>query len=161
MAPLVEELRLIQASNGSDPFNEKDTGSGDRNMDIISDISGRSVTRLDNLLHFGQLFKACGDNYFAQITHILGNYCLKSLTFLVESFLGNFYRHLVTFTGHTDFNLLVQKLCFVPRHLLLSFYSTFFISILSHSSRPKVNIIVLIDFCSRLTFCLYKFRINS
>ena len=120
-----------------------------------------SVTRLDNLLHFGQLFKACGDNYFAQITHILGNYCLKSLTFLVESFLGNFYRHLVTFTGHTDFNLLVQKLCFVPRHLLLSFYSTFFISILSHSSRPKVNIIVLIDFCSRLTFCLYKFRINS
>ena len=26
-----------------------------------------SVTRLDDLLHFGQLFKACGSNYFAQI----------------------------------------------------------------------------------------------
>ena len=29
-----------------------------------------SVTRLGNLLHFGQLFKACGNNYFRQITHI-------------------------------------------------------------------------------------------
>ena len=27
----------------------------------------------------------------------------KSFMFLVESFLGNFYRHLATFTGHTDF----------------------------------------------------------
>ena len=30
----------------------------------------RSVTRLKDLLHFGQLFKACGNNYFAQIAHI-------------------------------------------------------------------------------------------
>ena len=29
-----------------------------------------SVTRLGNLLHFGQLFNAVGSNYFAQITHI-------------------------------------------------------------------------------------------
>ena len=29
-----------------------------------------SVTRLSNLLQFGQLFKACGNNYFAQIDHI-------------------------------------------------------------------------------------------
>ena len=34
-----------------------------------------SVTWLDDLLHFGQIFKACGDNYFAQIIHILGNFC--------------------------------------------------------------------------------------
>ena len=34
-----------------------------------------SVTRLGNLLYFGQLFKVCGNNYFAQITHILGNLC--------------------------------------------------------------------------------------
>ena len=33
-----------------------------------------SVTRLGNLLQFGQLFKACGNNYFAQTTHILGNF---------------------------------------------------------------------------------------
>ena len=29
-----------------------------------------SVTRLGNLLHFGQVFKACGHNYFAQIANI-------------------------------------------------------------------------------------------
>ena len=33
------------------------------------------VTRLGDLLHFGQLFKACGDNYLAQITHILDTFC--------------------------------------------------------------------------------------
>ena len=26
----------------------------------------------------------------------------KSIIFLVESFLGNFYRHLAIFSGHTD-----------------------------------------------------------
>ena len=30
-----------------------------------------SVTRLGTLLHFGQLFKACSNNYFTQIAHIL------------------------------------------------------------------------------------------
>ena len=34
-----------------------------------------SVTRLGDLLHFGQLFKACGNNYFAHITHILIQFC--------------------------------------------------------------------------------------
>ena len=29
-----------------------------------------SVTRLGNLLHFGQLFKASGNNYFSQIARI-------------------------------------------------------------------------------------------
>ena len=28
-----------------------------------------SVTRLGDLLHFGQLFIACGNNYFAKIAH--------------------------------------------------------------------------------------------
>ena len=45
------------------------------------------------------LFKACGNNYLAQITHILGNFW-KGVTFfkfLEKSFLGNFYRHLATF----------------------------------------------------------------
>ena len=31
-----------------------------------------SVTRLGNLLHFGQLLKACGSNYFSQIRLIFG-----------------------------------------------------------------------------------------
>ena len=30
-----------------------------------------SVTRLGNLLDFGQVFEAFGNNYFAQIDHIL------------------------------------------------------------------------------------------
>ena len=55
-----------------------------------------SVARLEDLVHFGQLFKADGNNYFAQIDHILGNFLKvsKSFFFLAKSFLGNFYRHL-------------------------------------------------------------------
>ena len=34
-----------------------------------------SVTKLGNMLYFGQLFKACGNNYFAQTSHILVNFC--------------------------------------------------------------------------------------
>ena len=34
-----------------------------------------SVTRLGDLLDFGQLFNAFGNNYFAQIFHILRIFC--------------------------------------------------------------------------------------
>ena len=34
-----------------------------------------SVTRLGDLWYFGHLFKAFGNNYFAQIALILGNFC--------------------------------------------------------------------------------------
>ena len=60
-----------------------------------------SVTRLVDLLHFGQLFIACGINYFGQIVHINCPKVSKSILFLVKSFLGNFYRHLAVFSGHT------------------------------------------------------------
>ena len=33
-----------------------------------------SVTRLGDLLHFGQLFKDCGKNYFAQLTNMLSQF---------------------------------------------------------------------------------------
>ena len=33
-----------------------------------------SVTRLGDLLHIGQLFRACGTNIFAQIAHIFGEF---------------------------------------------------------------------------------------
>ena len=59
-----------------------------------------NVTRLGDLLPYGQLFKPCGNNYIAQISHILGNFC-KKIVEIVKSFLGNFYRFLATFTGHT------------------------------------------------------------
>ena len=34
-----------------------------------------SVTRLGDLLDFGQPFKAGGNNYFTQIATLLGNFC--------------------------------------------------------------------------------------
>ena len=33
------------------------------------------MTRLGDLLDFGQLFKAFGNNQFVKISHILGNFC--------------------------------------------------------------------------------------
>ena len=57
-----------------------------------------SVTILGDLFHFGQLFKARGNNYLAQIAHILGNYVsVKIFHFSCEIILGICYRHLVTF----------------------------------------------------------------
>ena len=37
---------------------------------VMSFYYSSSVTRLGNLLHFGQLFKSCGNNYFAKMAHI-------------------------------------------------------------------------------------------
>ena len=54
---------------------------GDKNIGLAKMLETEwqrqrtSVTRLGDLLHFGQLFKTCGNNYFALITHILGNFC--------------------------------------------------------------------------------------
>ena len=44
-----------------------------------------SVTRSGDLLHFGQLFKAGGKNYFAKITHVFGNFCIGVKIFLFSS----------------------------------------------------------------------------
>ena len=60
-----------------------------------------SVTRLDNLLHFGQLFKACGKNYFAQIAHISGNFSKGVKKFLWNNFWATFIDIWRLFTGHT------------------------------------------------------------
>ena len=35
------------------------------------DVAATSVTRLGDFLHFGQTFKAGGNNYFTQINHIV------------------------------------------------------------------------------------------
>ena len=37
---------------------------------------GNSVTRLGDLLDFGQLYKAFGNNQFVQIYHILRQFCI-------------------------------------------------------------------------------------
>ena len=63
-------------------------------------VEASSVTRLDNLLDFGQHFKAFGNILFAQIylhSHSIFVKVSKSLIFLVKSFLGNFYKHLAIF----------------------------------------------------------------
>ena len=48
------------------------------------------MTRLGDLLQFGQLFKACGNNYFAKIANILGNLCkvVKIFFFLAKIIFG-------------------------------------------------------------------------
>ena len=43
-----------------------------------------SVTRLGDLLYFGQLFKACANNYFAQIA-FLDNFCKGVKMFHISS----------------------------------------------------------------------------
>ena len=62
-------------------------------------VSPNSVTRLRDLLHFGQLFKACGGNYFAQITHIFRQFCkgVKIFHFSSGIIFGNFFSHWVNF----------------------------------------------------------------
>ena len=49
-----------------------------------------SVTRLGDFLDFGQLFKAFGTNYFAQISHILRQICkgVKIFNFCGEILFG-------------------------------------------------------------------------
>ena len=62
-----------------------------------------SVTRLGDLLHFGQLFKACGSNYFDQIAHILGTFWRSQyLWFFVKSFLGIFIDIWRFISGHVE-----------------------------------------------------------
>ena len=63
------------------------------------------MTRLGDLLDFGQLFKAFSSNYFTQIN--LHCYAIfvklsKSFIFLVKSFLGNFLDIWQFLSGHTE-----------------------------------------------------------
>ena len=63
----------------SDLVTAKNARSGSASADQtdLSDnimVAVSSVTRLSDLLIFGQLFKACGNNYFAQIGTFLSNF---------------------------------------------------------------------------------------
>ena len=63
------------------------------------------MTRLGDLLYFGQLFKAFGNNYFAQIAHILGKLSkiVKIFHFSNEIIFGQLLLVDIwrLFTGHT------------------------------------------------------------
>ena len=69
------------------------------NADVVVSAS---VTRLGDFFIFGQLFKACGNNYFPLIAPIFWQKLSKSFILLMKSFLGNFYIYIWRFfTGHT------------------------------------------------------------
>ena len=59
------------------------------------DLVEASVTRLGDLLFFGQLFKAFGEINLAKSPTFLGNFCKG-----VNLVLGNFYRLWNFFSGH-------------------------------------------------------------
>ena len=63
--------------------------------------AGISVNRLGDLFHFGQLFKACDDNYFAQVAHILGPFCKGVKIFHFGATFIDIWRF---FTGHTGWH---------------------------------------------------------
>ena len=63
-----------------------------------------SVTILSDLLHFGQLFEACGNNYFAQIAHIVRHFlkwCPNLSFFWWNHIWATFIDIWQLFTGHT------------------------------------------------------------
>ena len=63
-----------------------------------------SVTRFGNFLHFGQPFKAGGNNYFTQITHIVRQFlkrCQNHSFFQCIHFWANFIDIWRFLSGHT------------------------------------------------------------
>ena len=69
------------------------------NVDAALMVPQHQRDQIGDLLDFGQLFKALGNNKFAQISHILRQFLkgVKIYHFMVKSLLGNFYRHLAIF----------------------------------------------------------------
>ena len=55
------------------PNNQSGLGSIKLGM-CYAAKDGISVTRFGDFLHFGQPFKADGNNYFTKITHIVGQF---------------------------------------------------------------------------------------
>ena len=62
-----------------------------------------SVTRSGDLLDFGHFLKPLATINMPKSSQFSGTFCkgVKIYDFLVKSFLGNFYRHLAIFAGHT------------------------------------------------------------
>ena len=68
------------------------------------------MTRLGDFLTLGNSSKPLAANNLSKSLIFLGNFCkgVKIFNFFVKSFLGNFYGHLATFTGQTDWNLVIN-----------------------------------------------------
>ena len=61
-------------------------------------LLANSVTRLGDLLGFGQVFKALATINLPQSITFFGNFCKGVKNY---HFWGNFCKHLVIFSGHT------------------------------------------------------------
>ena len=62
------------------------------------------MTRLGDLLDFGQVFKPFATINLPKSPTFLGNFCkdVKIYNFSSEIIFGHFYRHLAIFSGHTS-----------------------------------------------------------
>ena len=81
------------------PKNKSFKNINYRTSQLVNMISAK-CDQIWRFLDFGQLFKAFGNNKFAQISqHSKATFVnvLKSIIFVVKSFLGHFYRHLAIF----------------------------------------------------------------
>ena len=109
------------------------TFSEGENFLLKMQLVGCSVTRLGDLLHFGQLFKARGNNNLTQIAHILGNFCkgIEIFNFSCEIIFGQL---LYTFGDYLLVTLAALG-CAVTCHL-----------------RRRTNIV-------RLMECSWKFKV--
>ena len=81
------EPRATRLEAQTDPLSYGCSHWGNFKLHLFNLLFEASVTRLGDLLHFGQLFKAGGNNYFAQIANtflaIFVNVS-KSFIFLVK-----------------------------------------------------------------------------
>ena len=85
-------------------YNHKVRQEKTDQISINSGMSATSVTRLGDLLDFGHFLKPLAAINLPKSPTFLSNFFVqvsKSIIFLVKSFLGNFYRHLAIFSGHT------------------------------------------------------------
>ena len=100
-----------------------------------------SVIRLDDLLDSGQLFKDFGNHKFAQISHILTDFCkcVKRIIFLAKSFLGNFYIHLaILFWSHCTWTRNIATLYLL--HITLKWHLNGIRNLDRRVSRPLVRL---------------------
>ena len=104
------------------------------NTECLSELVD-SVTRLFDLLDFGQQL-ICTNVPHSKAMFVKVS---KSLIFLVKSILGNFHRHLVTFTGRTVGRQLLSTL--IVNFMPLLWPTYFVTSVLNFEKIPKeINI---------------------
>ena len=96
----IEPVRSVNNYITNKQYYRIDYTVRERSLEEILGISvSSSVTKLDDLLDFGQLLKPLAKINLPKSLSFLGNSCKggKIYHFLVKSYLGNFYRLLAIF----------------------------------------------------------------